>query len=376
MAQRAAGEGSVFQTSNGRWVAMIELPRRPNGKRHRKLRRARTRAEAQRKLRDMRRELDDFGSLPRGERRIGETLSDYIEQVRVPEYGSRKVAEREQLFADVITDYFGNRKTADVTVQDCDALLAAFVSGEVNRSGKPVGRDYVRRVRAFLAAALRNDIRQGMLNQNPAEVAVIPASSTKKKDRRALTVAEWRSLFDAATGVYRLVIDLGGRHGLRPQEVRAVRWSDVDLAEGVLSVVTQLDADDEFSDTKTIKSTRTLRLHPDTVVLVGKWSATQAKQRERAGDRWTDRNLIVATRWGTAIDQDNHRRSIKRLCERAGVEAITPYELRHTAITHQIEEGHTASQVADWAGTSEQMIYNHYRHKIREVSDLQPPSYH
>jgi integrase len=255
-------------------------------------------------------------------------------------------------------------------------LLAAFVSGEVNRSGKPVGRDYVRRVRAFLTAALRNDIRQGLLNQNPAEVAVIPASSTKKKDRRALTVAEWRSLFDAATGVYRLVIDLGGRHGLRPQEVRAVRWSDVDLAEGVLSVVTQLDADDEFSDTKTIKSTRTLRLHPDTVVLVGKWSATQAKQRERAGDRWTDRNLIVATRWGTAIDQDNHRRSIKRLCERAGVEAITPYELRHTAITHQIEEGHTASQVADWAGTSEQMIYNHYRHKIREVSDLQPPSYH
>jgi ribosome assembly protein YihI (activator of Der GTPase) len=94
MAQRAAGEGSVFQTSNGRWVAMIELPRRPNGKRHRKLRRARTRAEAQRKLRDMRRELDDFGSLPRGERRIGETLSGYIEQVRVPEYGSRKVAER------------------------------------------------------------------------------------------------------------------------------------------------------------------------------------------------------------------------------------------------------------------------------------------
>jgi integrase len=61
------------------------------------------------------------------------------------------------------------------------------------------------------------------------------------------------------------------------------------------------------------------------------------------------------------------------LAERIGLGDLTPYELRHTAITHQVEAGHSASTVADWAGTSERMIYQHYRHQLREIVDLQPP---
>ena len=59
MAKRRAQHRGVrvFQDSSGRWVAMIELPRRPDGRRQRKKRRARTRVEAQRLLREMRDEL-------------------------------------------------------------------------------------------------------------------------------------------------------------------------------------------------------------------------------------------------------------------------------------------------------------------------------
>lgn len=35
----------------------------------------------------------------------------------------------------------------------------------------------------------------------------------------------------------------------------------------------------------------------------------------------------------------------------------------------------TASQVADWAGTSEAMIYEHYRHKLREIVEVDPLDY-
>lgn len=41
-ARRAPKEGSIFQTDNGRWAVMIELPRKPGGKRNRVMRRART----------------------------------------------------------------------------------------------------------------------------------------------------------------------------------------------------------------------------------------------------------------------------------------------------------------------------------------------
>jgi integrase len=206
-------------------------------------------------------------------------------------------------------------------------------------------------------------------------VAVIPDSPTTNGSKRALSSDEWRQLYDHADGVVKIGIDLGGRHGLRPQEVRAVTWGQIDFVAATISVVTQLDADDEFTETKTLKSTRTIRLHPETVELLARWRQVQAALRDKAGDRWSDRDLVLSTRWGTAIDQGNHRRSIRELSRRFGLDDLTPYELRHTAITHQIEAGHPASVVADWAGTSERMIYLHYRHRLREVVELPPPAY-
>lgn len=57
-------------------------------------------------------------------------------------------------------------------------------------------------------------------------------------------------------------------------------------------------------------------------------------------------------------------------CEDAGVQRIVPYELRHTAITLQLDAGSAAWRVADWAGTSERMIEQIYRHRLTRVSEL------
>jgi integrase len=88
-----------------------------------------------------------------------------------------------------------------------------------------------------------------------------------------------------------------------------------------------------------------------------------------------DHLLVMATRNGTPVGQENYRRDLKTTCRRADLPEITPYELRHTAITHQIEAGKDIVDVADWAGTSVQMIERHYRHKIRRVNRLDPPDY-
>jgi integrase len=322
----------------------------------------------------MQTEIQRYGQIPTTDRQVGDMIDDYLRQVRAPTGRSRKVIERDELFASAIRSFMGQRSTSTVTVEDCDSFLSAFIAGELTGTGRPVSRDYARRARSFLAGAFRNDIRRGLANRNPAEVAVIPETKAMGGTKRALTAEEWRRLYDLAEGAVKVGVDLAGRHGLRPQEVRAVRWADIDFDHGTLSVVTQLDADNEFSDTKTHKSTRTIRLHPETLRLLNDWRQQQAELRSRSGARWADRDLVVTTRWGTAVNQNNHRRSIRELGQTAGLGPLTPYELRHTAITHQIETGHSASVVADWAGTSERMIYQHYRHQLVEVVALDPPS--
>lgn len=52
------------------------------------------------------------------------------------------------------------------------------------------------------------------------------------------------------------------------------------------------------------------------------------------------------------------------------------YDLRHTAITYQVEKGYPVHRIADWAGTSEPMIIDVYRHKLDEITDLGPSNGH
>lgn len=75
------------------------------------------------------------------------------------------------------------------------------------------------------------------------------------------------------------------------------------------------------------------------------------------------------------VNQLNPRRDRpppqRTACEDAGIERIVPYELRHTAVTFQLDAGHETWRVADWAGTSERMV-EIYRHRLTRVSALGP----
>ncbi|MEM7272656.1 MAG: tyrosine-type recombinase/integrase [Actinomycetota bacterium] len=374
-ARRSAGEGSIYQEPNGRWVGLLELPRQPDGKRRRIKRRGRTRAEAVGKIRKVREQYEQLGEVGTANRLVTDTLDDYVSQVREAKRRSSAEVARDELFHRVLVAYLGRRRTSELSVHDCDAFLAAFIAGELTRSGRPLSRDYTNRARSFLSNALRNDMRQGYLVRNVADVALIPSTTARSKVKRALTIEEWRQLYEVATGAIRAGVDLGGRHGLRPQETRAVLWSDLDWTRGTLSIINQRDADDELVDPKTVGSTRTIRLHGQAIELLNRQRSAQQQQAERHGWSWSDESAVVATRHGTTMRQENYLTSLGVACRRAGIDPITPYELRHTAITHQIESGKTASQVADWAGTSELMIYRHYRHKLREVVDIDPLDY-
>jgi excisionase family DNA binding protein len=109
------------------------------------------------------------------------------------------------------------------------------------------------------------------------------------------------------------------------------------------------------------------------LTILERWQTEQAHQRAEAGAAWSTVGLVVTTAIGTPLDFYLVPQALKRLCDQVGVSpAVSPYELRHTAITFQAEAGHTAWVTADWAGTSERMIADVYRHKLTDASPLGP----
>ena len=190
-----------------------------------------------------------------------------------------------------------------------------------------------------------------------AELSILPATTVEKKERRALTHDELTALLSVAKGSRLVLIDLSARNGLRPAEARALRWADVDLELGVLSVSGQLDRQNRRTKPKTKKSARSLQLDETTVDRLRAWQEAQDRQRERARNAWENLDIVATTARGKPVDRHSFAKSLKRLCAEVGIDPpISPYELRHTAITMQADAGHSSWEIADWGGTSEAMI--------------------
>ena len=360
MSRRSAGEGTVFQQANGRWVAMLELSRTPDGKRRRKLRRARTQREAKRLLREMRQEMEASGVVGSARR----TMTDAVEEYR----SNRPASPHDDWVLGLIVDGLGGARVAKLTVQDADGFLRSAASGLDGR--RPIGKAQLTRLGHALTAVLTNEQRLGHVVRNVAALAELPKPGAPTRERTALTIRELDRLIVVTSGWQRTVVELCGRNGLRPAEARALRWVDVDLAEGLLSVTGQNNRANQRSEVKRANNAaRTVYLDARTVEHL-----VEVRQHQQVDKVWLAKasGLVVATRVGTSPDRHMTARATRKLRDLAEVPAVTPYELRHTAITHQADAGWSSFEIADWAGTSEQMISDRYRHRLRRVSRLRP----
>ncbi|MEM9656429.1 MAG: tyrosine-type recombinase/integrase [Actinomycetota bacterium] len=377
--RRSPRDGAVYRSPDGSgWIAALELPMLGDGRRRRRKRRARTRAEAQQLLRQMKDELAKAGSVSSAQRTVGDAVESFMAR-RELEALAAGTRDNDRWLAGLIVTGLGRRKLSTLTVADCDHFLATCMAGLGDR--RPIGRAHMAKLRQRLAAVLRNEMRHGNLARNVAELAIVPAGHDQgNKDmdeddgRRSLTVEELHRLLGAATGSRLILIDLCGRNGLRPAEARALRWIDVDLEAGELSVRGQMDRHDRRTNVKKAhNAARTIPLDETTVERLKLWAQEIDEMRTRAGQAWTETGVVAASAFGTVVDRHSFARSLRLLCPKVGIDpSISPYELRHTAISLQADAGRSSWEIADWAGTSEAMVSRIYRHRLRRVSMLGP----
>lgn len=383
MARRSAGEGTVFQTPNGRWVAQLELPRRQTGKRRRVRRRAPTKREAQDLLRELQAEYNRTGGVATGRRTIEDATGDYL-LARQAKPISGGTGDHDRWLAGLLVEGLGGVRLDDLSVRDCDEYLVRCAQG-LNGTRRPVGRRQIGRVRRFLINVLTNEIRLGHLRNNVAQASEVPVTHDsllyadddydESAERRAIGVDELHALIDHASGARLILADLTGRNGLRPGEARSLRWADLDLDAGELSVTGQQDRANRRTRTKrrVRNAARTIGLDEMTIERLRTWNDDQQLLKAKAGPLWIDLDVVATTARGTQIDRHSWARSVRQLCSAVGIDPpIDPYELRHTAISLQADAGRSSFEIADWAGTSEEMISRVYRHRLKRVADLRP----
>jgi integrase len=144
-----------------------------------------------------------------------------------------------------LVETIGNVKLVELKVRDVDFALGKLAKHLSTRS--------VRLARMILIQAIRNAMVNDLVVRNVADLAAVPAGKPGRPSR-SLNLEQDLAVLEAAKGE-RLwpYVALSMFGGIRTEEARALRWSEVDLEAGTVAVYRSVR---RTGETKTEKSRR------------------------------------------------------------------------------------------------------------------------
>jgi integrase len=223
---------------------------------------------------------------------------------------------------------------------------------------------------AILRAALNKAVKWGLVARNVATLVDTPGLS--QQEMQFLAPEEARQFLEAIRGdrleaLYTVALAIG----LRPGEALGLRWQDVHLDTGILTVQVALQRVEgvaQLVELKTRRSRRSLTLPPFAVAALKAHRARQDEEREFAGSMWEDRDLVFTTRRGRPLGPRNVIRSFRRMLKRAKLTHRRLYDLRHTCASLLLVQGVHPRVVMDILGHSQiSLTMNTYSHVIPEL---------
>jgi integrase len=298
-----------------------------------------TRGEAQERLRAALTAADAGIAPVRGR----ETVAAYLEGWTATVGGHVRPRTAESYASTVrlyLVPHLGRVPLARLTAADVARMVARLTDrGDLSPTT-------VRYAFTVLRIALGDALRAKRVTRNVALEVRAPRGATA--ERRPLTMAQvgtfLRSVADDRLGpLYMVAVGLGLRQG----ELLALRWDDVNLEDGTLSVRhTRNVRTGELAEPKTDRSRRTLRLGSELASALREHRRRQVAERLAAGSRWVDEGYVFATPFGRSLDASNVLHRFQASLAAAGLPRQRFHDLRHACATLRLEQGEELAVVS------------------------------
>lgn len=148
--------------------------------------------------------------------------------------------------------------------------------------------------------------------------------------------------------------------GLRRAEIAGLRWSDVDLDAGTISIErnrVQAGAGNVVENApKTLSSRRTLPLDDGLASVLRRASARYAQERLSLGADHRDSGYVAVNEIGEPYTPDTLTRMWLALAKRAGVRPIRLHDARHSCGTALHLRGVPLAVIAKWLGHADASV--------------------
>lgn len=203
-------------------------------------------------------------------------------------------------------------------------------------------------LQSVLRSALQDAVDDDLIDNNPLYGWTYTNKEAPKRDDDVdpFTFHEQQDILNALEGQNKNMVQFMFWTGLRPSEMIALDWDDIDFRRGIIKVTKALtQAADEFESTKTRAGKREVKiLEPAMQALISQKAFTYLKNKEifqnmKTGERWTGDRPIRNGVWRPAL-------------RKAKVSYRRPYQTRHTYASMMLTAGEDIAWLAKQLGHS------------------------
>jgi integrase len=345
------------------WTALVDLPPDPaTGKRRRKRITAATKREVENQVAVVLASAQT-GFVDAGKVTVREFFDHWLDTA-APTLRPSTVRRYRDLARLHIVGVVGNLKLAKLSPAEVQRLYADRLAAGLSPTS-------VRHVHGLLHRALGDAVRWGLLARNVTDAVDPPRRSTPEArtwDAREVAAVLSAAANDDHEALWRLALLTGMRRG----ELLGLRWTDIDLDGGVLSVRRTMSRGAssrlENGEPKTASGRRRIALPASVIDSLRRHRVRQLEYRLKAGLAFEDRGLVFTNETGGPVHPNTLSARFRRLIVTVGVPTIRFHDLRHTCATLLLGQGVHPKVVQERLGhTDIAMTMNLYSHVTADM---------
>jgi integrase len=208
----------------------------------------------------------------------------------------------------------------------------------INEISPQYATDTVKKRHTYIKAALRDAIEDGIITKDPTYKVIIKgAKSEKSEELKYLNFEEVKRLVSEIKKdmkpkyISRYIILFAIATGARFSEIMGMTWDCVDFENKTITINKAWDFKDtnDFSDTKTFDSKRTITIDTETCDILKELKKKQSEIALQTKLRNTKNLVFINTKF-KLVTNNAVNKTLKSLCKKIKATEITCHGLRHT----------------------------------------------
>jgi integrase len=326
-----------------------------------------TKADAQKRLTEILHQLDTGSYMKPGKTTVADFLRKWLQDYVKPNLSPRGFDRYSGIIEKELIPGLGSILLTQLRPEHLQKHYTTRLNDGLNAGT-------VRYYHAVIHKALDTAMKWGLVNRNVADGVEIPR--VHRQEMQVWDESEVNRFLEAAKDTpYYVLFYTALFTGMRRSELLGLRWQDIDLVFGQISVNRALhqlqNGGYVFTEPKSVKSRRTIALSPSLSLLLQDHKAKQTFEHRMLGAPLQETDLVFGN-----LDKPLRPNTITNawrfLAIKAGVKVIRLHDARHTHASLMLKQGIHPKIVQERLGHSSiEMtldIYSHVTPGLQEAA--------